>query len=154
LLPCEADASSTWIRPVREQTETRSFGMSGSEVVAIDGWLEEVCSRWGASERAMFSARLCVAELAANAIEHGVASTDADHMVVTVRRRSNGIELEFLDSRAPFDPTGHARTAAAQSVKSEAPGGYGLTLLHAFATGLTYSYDGTYNRVRLTVGSN
>ena len=142
------------MRPVREQTETRSFGMSGSEVVAIDGWLEGICARWGANERAMFGARLCVAELAANAVEHGVARTDADHMVVTVRRRGNGIELEFLDSRAPFDPTGHARAAAAQSVKSEVPGGYGLPLLHAYATGLTYSHDGTYNRVRLTVGSN
>ena len=138
---------------MREQTDTRSFGMSGSEVVAIDGWLEEICARWGASERATFGARLCVAELAANAVEHGVASSDADHMVVTVRRRGNGIELEFLDSRAPFDPTGHARAAGAQSVNPEAPGGYGLTLLHAYATGLTYSYDGTYNRVRLTVGS-
>jgi serine/threonine-protein kinase RsbW len=141
------------MRPVREQTETRSFGMSGSEVVAIDGWLEEICARWGASERAMFGARLCVAELAANAVEHGVASSDADHMVVTVRRRSNGIELEFLDSRAPFDPTGHARTAGAQSVNPEVPGGYGLPLLRAYATALAYSYDGTYNRVRLTVSS-
>jgi anti-sigma regulatory factor (Ser/Thr protein kinase) len=139
---------------VREQTETRSFGMSESEVVAIDRWLEDVFACWDASERATFGARLCVAELAANAVEHGVASTDADHMVVTVRRRSNGIELEFLDSRAPFDPTGRARIAGAQCVKSEVPGGYGLTLLHAYAAGLIYSYDGTYNRVRLTVSSN
>ena len=137
------------MRSVREQMETRSFGMNASEIAAIDGWLEEIGARWGASERAMFGARLCAAELAANAVEHGVASTDVDRMVVTVRQRSNGIELEFLDPRAPFDPTCRART-----VKTEGPGGYGLALLQAYATGLTYSHDGTYNRVHLTVRSN
>src|SRR5262245_29649496 len=142
------------MRAVRDDTETRSFGMSRGDVTAIDGWLEEVGARWGASERAIFGARLCVAELAANAVEHGVASTSADHMVVTVRRLGSGIEVEFLDSRAPFDPTADLRAPAAQSAKPASPGGRGLMLLRAYASGLTYSHDGTYNRVRLTIRSN
>jgi len=137
---------------VRKDTETRSFGMSASDVAAIDDWLEKIGARWGASERAIFGVRLCVAELAANAIEHGVPGTGADHMVVTVRRLGSGIEVEFLDSRAPFDPTGDVPAPAAQS--TESPGGRGLTLLRAYAGGLTYSHDGTYNRVRLTIRSN
>src|SRR5262245_58103904 len=92
------------ILPVTDEMETRQFGMSGSEVAAIDSWLETVGTRWGASERAIFGARLCVAELAANALEHGRARADADHIVVTLRRLGGGIDVEFLDSRAPFDP--------------------------------------------------
>jgi len=138
---------------MREYIETRSFGMSRSEVAAIDNWLEEIGTRWGESERAIFGARLCIAELAANAVEHGVASTGADHMVVTLRRLSSGIEVEFLDSRAPFDPTGPVLAPGTQSIESTSAGGRGLTLLQAYARALTYSHDGTYNRVRMTIGA-
>ena len=128
---------------MRDDVETRSFGMSGSDVAAIDSWLEEIGARWGASQRAIFAVRLCIAELAANAVQHGVARTDADHMVVKLRRLGSGIEVDFLDSRAPFDPTGPARGPDAQSLESASPGGRGLMLLQAYASGLTYSHDGT-----------
>jgi len=127
--------------------------MSGSDVAAIDTWLEEIGARWGASERAIFAVRLCIAELAANVVEHGIARTSADHMVVTLRRLGSGIDVEFLDSRAPFDPTGHA-SPEARSLEAASPGGRGLMLLQAYASGLTYSHDGTYNRVHLTINSN
>jgi serine/threonine-protein kinase RsbW len=136
---------------VTDEAETRQFGMSGSEVAAIDNWLEMVGARWGASERTMFSARLCVAELAANALEHGIARADADHMVVTVRRLGGGVDVEFLDSRAPFDPTVTPPPERDKSITSADPTGRGLTLLHAYAKDLKYSHDGTYNRIRLTI---
>ena len=134
-----------------DDVETRRFGVSCSEVAAIDDWLETVGARWGASERTIFSARLCVAELAANALEHGIPRTSADHIVVTVRRLCAGVAVEFLDSRAPFDPTAAPPPARAQSIESADPTGRGLTLLHAYARDLTYSHDGTYNRVMLTI---
>src|SRR5262245_42279517 len=142
------------MRAMRDDVETRSFGMSGSDVAAIDSWLEEIGARRGASQRAIFAVRLCIAELAANAVQHGVARTDADHMVVKLRRLGSGIEVDFLDSRAPFDPTGPARGPDAQSLESASPGGRGMMLLQAYAIGLTYSHDCTYNRVHLTINSN
>jgi len=138
---------------VADDVETRRFGMSCSDVAAIDDWLERVGARWGASERTMFSARLCVAELAANTLEHGMARTSADHIVVTVRRLCGGVAVEYLDSRAPFDPTGVPVPARAESIESADPTGRGLTLLRAYARDLTYSHDGTYNRVMLTISS-
>jgi anti-sigma regulatory factor (Ser/Thr protein kinase) len=134
---------------VTEEMETRQFGISGSEVAAIDNWLEMVGARWGASEHAMFGARLCVAELAANALEHGIKCADADHMVVTVRRLGGGIDVEFLDSRAPFDPTVTPPPERDKSITAAT--GRGLLLLHAYAKDLKYWHDGTYNRVRLTI---
>ena len=134
-----------------DDAETRTFGVSSRDVAAIDNWLEEVGARWGAGERTMFGARLCIAELAANAVEHGIARSGADHMVVTVRRVGGGIAVEFLDSRAPFDPTISPRTASADSLAAADPAGRGLMLLHAYGKDLSYSHDGTYNRVRLTI---
>jgi len=138
---------------VANDVETRRFGMSCSDVAAIDDWLETVGARWGASERTMFGARLCVAELAANALEHGISRTSADHIVVTVRRICGGVAVEFLDSRAPFDPTAVPEPDRAESIESADPTGRGLTLLHAYARNLTYSHDGIYNRVKLMIST-
>jgi hypothetical protein len=51
---------------VNAAVETRTFGVSSEEVGAIDNWVEQVGLRWGESERTVFRARLCIAELAAN----------------------------------------------------------------------------------------
>jgi len=131
--------------------QIRTFGINASEVTAIDEWIEQIAARWSANERTAFNARLCVAELAANVLEHGRASSDeSDHIVVTLRQAGDGIEIEFLDSLGPFDPT--AKAAETKSPPSE-PGGLGLVLIHAYAEELNYSNDGTYNRVRFKIKS-
>ncbi len=129
--------------------ETRTFGVSTQDVTAIDDWIEQLVANWSASERAVFRARLCVAELAANAFEHG-GSKPGDHVVVTLRHVGDGIEIEFLDCCKPFDPT--TTTAAVKPQPSEV-GGLGLVLVRAYADELSYSHDDTYNRVRLKIKS-
>jgi anti-sigma regulatory factor (Ser/Thr protein kinase) len=130
--------------------ESRTFGVSTQGVTAIDDWIEQVAARWQISERATFNLRLCIAELAANALEHGSAGSGADQIVVTLAQASDGVEVEFLDSRAPFDPT--ANTRPAKPSPSEA-GGLGLMLLRAYAEELSYCNDGTYNRVKFKIRS-
>ena len=139
---------------MRDQVETRTFALSRNDVAAVDTWLEEIGARWGASERTIFGVRLCIAELAANAVEHGIVSGGLDHMVITIRRLRRGIGVEFLDSRAPFDPTTKPKKSPdPKSIEAAEPTGRGLRLLHAYANDLSYSHDGTYNRVRLIVNS-
>src|SRR5262249_4034283 len=116
-------------------------------------WLEQVGARWSVNERTMFGARLCIAELAANALEHGVAISGEDHTVVTARHHPLGIELEFLDTRAPFDPTAKPARPRPETLASADAGGRGLSLVHSYADKLTYSHDGTYNRIRLIIKS-
>ena len=128
---------------------TRTFGVSTQDVTAIDDWIEQVAAKWSASKRTVFRARLCVAELAANALEHG-GSKPGDHVVVTICHVGDGIEIEFLDSCKPFDPM--TKAAAAKPLPSEA-GGLGLMLIRACADELSYSNDGTYNRVKLKIKS-
>src|SRR5262249_49230652 len=122
-------------------------------VAAIDDWLEQIGARWGVAERTMFGARLCIAELAANTLEHGVAISEVDHIIVTARRRLLGIELEFLDSRGSFDPTAKPARRGEGTLASADPRGRGLSLIHSYVDKLTYSHDGTYNRTKLTINS-
>ncbi|HYW61459.1 MAG TPA: ATP-binding protein [Xanthobacteraceae bacterium] len=144
-------------------TETRRSGVSAQGVVALDAWVESVGRRWGRSERTVFAARLCIAELAGNVVEHGGATSAEDHIIVTLHCRSNGIGIEFLDTGAPFDPTGSAvvaKSAAKSGAKSAAQpapsgsateGGRGLMLVRAYAKNLSYRRDGLYNRIEMTV---
>jgi anti-sigma regulatory factor (Ser/Thr protein kinase) len=134
-----------------DRSATRSFGLSRGDVARIDDWLEQVGADWGTNERAMFGARLCVAELAANAVEHGGAQSSAGRMVVTVRGTADGIEVEFCDTSGPFDPTVKPQRANATTLAAAAPSGRGLELLHAYGRKLAYVRDGSYNRVTLTV---
>jgi serine/threonine-protein kinase RsbW len=138
----------------RGEVETRTFAMTRAGVAAIDDWLESIGARWRANERVMFGARLCVAELAANALEHGAAVLREDQMIVTVRSGRLGIEVEFLDSRAPFDPTVKPRAPQQpKSLESADSTGRGLYLIHRYAEELTYSHDGVHNRVKLLIRS-
>jgi len=136
---------------VRDNVETRTFGMSRRDVVAIDDWLEEIGARWGTDKRMLFGARLCIAELAANTLEHGTPVSSDDHMIVTVRSVCRGIEVEFLDSRAPFDPTTKPKALRREFPDPADPTGHGLHLIHRYADELTYSHDGKHNRVGLTI---
>ena len=149
----DAELCAEEVPTALDQVETRVFGVSRDDVAAIDDWLEQMGARWDVNERTMFGARLCIAELAANTLEHGVAISDEDHIIVTVRQRPFGIELEFLDSRAPFDPTRKPAKRTPQTLASANAGGRGLSLIHSYADKLTYSHDGTYNRVGLTIKS-
>ena len=130
--------------------QQRTFGISLAEVSAIDSWVEDVAVQLGASAQAAFGARLCIAELAANALEHGISRSDNDHIVVTIEPLGDGIGVGFSDSRAAFDPTAEGAAAGSDPANG---GGRGLLLLHAYADDLSYVNDGTYNRVKFKVKS-
>jgi len=102
----------------------------------------------------MFAARLCVSELAANAVEHGIATAGADdRIVVTLSRCDDGIVIEFRDSRRPFDPTSHVATPPPESIYAAEIGGRGLMLVRAYSRDLAYRHDGRENRVTLKIAS-
>jgi anti-sigma regulatory factor (Ser/Thr protein kinase) len=138
---------------VHAAVETRTFGVSVEEVGAIDSWVEEVAVQWGESQRTVFMTRLCIGELAANVLEHGIRRSGDDHIVVTLRHFADGIGVEFLDSCGPFDPTCKVAAPTADSIESMRPGGRGLMLVHAYAKDLAYCNDGACNRVTLKIRS-
>ena len=134
---------------VRNDIQERSFDVTVEAVTAMDCWIEDIAAQWGLSERVAFGARLCVAELAANVLEHGVARSRDDRIIVKLDRLRDGIEVEVADSREFFDPT-ISRPPAEVPASS---GGRGLLLLQSYACDLTYVADGHYNRTRFKIKS-
>lgn len=125
--------------------------MSQSDARKIDDWVEEIGRQWEIGARTVFGARLCIAELVNNVIEHGSARGDDDHIVVTLTPHESGIAVEFMDTGWPFDPTGVVRRP---EDLTESIGGRGLMLIHAYAGELGYHYDGRYNRTTLKINSS
>ena len=138
--------------------ETQTFAVTARDLGLIDDWIEQVGARWQAGERTVFAARLCVAELAANVLEHGAVTAAPDRITVTLSRCGDAIGVAFADGRTPFDPTRRLPTDAAANVPATtveglAPGGRGLRLLHAYAADLAWRHDGTCNRVTFKAGA-
>jgi anti-sigma regulatory factor (Ser/Thr protein kinase) len=136
---------------VNAAVETRTFGVSSGDLAAIDTWVAQVAHQWGESERTVFRTRLCIAELAANVLEHGSAR-DA-YIAVTLSRLGDGIGVEFRDSGRPFDPTTAIAATQAFSIESAPAGGRGLMLVRAYAGDIVYCNDGACNRVTLKIKS-
>jgi anti-sigma regulatory factor (Ser/Thr protein kinase) len=135
---------------VTAHVETRTFNVTADGVAAMDTWLEHLADRWQLSEKTAFGARLCLAELAANVLEHGTArSSGVDHIIVSIDRLRDGIEVEFRDSRESFDPTNPPRLPEVR----DNGGGRGLALLQAFARDLTYVAEPDCNRTMFRIAS-
>jgi anti-sigma regulatory factor (Ser/Thr protein kinase) len=126
--------------------ETRSFIATQDQLSEMDGWIEDVGVRWGVAEDIVFRARVCVAEVAANLLEHGRAQADWDEISVTLRPSGATLAIEISDTGRAFDPTG-----AAEAPGPDTQGGRGLRLLRAYAASMTYRREGARNILSLRV---
>ncbi len=132
--------------------ETRTFAVDAREISVIDDWIDALGRRWGQSDRTVLSARLCVAELAGNVLEHA-APRATDRITITLRHTSNGIGIDFVDTCDLFDPTGVTPPAADVSLATARPGGRGLMLVRAYSRDLSYCNSEGRNHVSLTIAS-
>ena len=92
----------------------------------------------GIPERTVFRARVCIAEIAANVIEHGAAQPAEDEIVITLRNQAPAVEVEFADTGKAFNPVRPPDAPAAEPVELPSDGGRGLQLLHAYASAMNY----------------
>jgi anti-sigma regulatory factor (Ser/Thr protein kinase) len=129
--------------------ETRSFTVTPSRMSGIDDWIADVGSRWSVAEDVVFRARVCVAEVAANILEHGRARPDGDDIAVTLRKAGLALDVDISDTGRAFDPTAPLDTTTTRDTTTV--GGRGLRLLHAYATDMTYRRDGARNILSLRV---
>jgi anti-sigma regulatory factor (Ser/Thr protein kinase) len=131
-------------------SETRTFHAAPADLIEIDNWMERVGAQWATAERAMFRARVCIAELVANAMEHGGADPERDTVTITLHRHGPDVGIEYADTAAPFDPT-IPRAPASAPTEESSLGGRGLMLLQAYALQLSYRRDGKRNVISFRV---
>src|ERR1700724_3642543 len=129
--------------------QTRTFRATPDEISAADAWIEEVGRGWGIAERTTFGARICVAEIAANVLEHGGARAEPARFGVTLWRRDTGLDVEITDSGPPFDATTAPEHSPSDAIESAHIGGLGLRLVRSYACEMAYRYDGGCNRLTL-----
>jgi anti-sigma regulatory factor (Ser/Thr protein kinase) len=129
--------------------QKRAFAANQQSVGAMDEWVAEIAREAGLGERTAFAARVCIAELANNVIQHGLV-TPEDQITVTIYTDKENLEVEFQDTARGFDPT----SVSGRPAHSEAyEGGRGLMLIKSYASSLRYWHDGRSNHVRLTFQS-
>jgi anti-sigma regulatory factor (Ser/Thr protein kinase) len=129
--------------------QSRTFRVTPEEISAVDTWIEEAGKRLGIAERTTFRARVCVAEIAANVLEHGSAAAEPAEVGVTLRPRGNGLDIEITDSGRPFDPTTTPEHPLPESIETTEIGGLGLHLVRSYASDIKYRHDGVCNRLTL-----
>ena len=129
--------------------QTRTFQATAEEIAAADAWVEQVGISWGIAERTAIGARICVAEIAANVLEHGASPSEPVEFGVTLCRRASGLDIEITDSGPPFDPTAVGERPVPQTLDEAEIGGLGLRLVRTYASAITYWHDGVCNRLKL-----
>jgi anti-sigma regulatory factor (Ser/Thr protein kinase) len=127
--------------------KTRTFRASREEIAAADAWIEQIGRCWGMAERTTFGARICVAEIATNVLEHGGAAAQPVEVGVTLRRCESGLDIEITDSGRPFDPTAVIARPLPDTLEAAEIGGLGLRLVRSYASEISYRHDGICNRL-------
>jgi anti-sigma regulatory factor (Ser/Thr protein kinase) len=144
---CGCDPVSNFAAPAA----TRAFRATADDIIAIDGWMEQIGAQWGIPERVVFRARVCIGEVAANVREHGGSRTGSDQIIITLRNRAPAVEIELIDGGLAFNPIDRPVAAPAESNDSETDGGRGLLLLHSYASGMEYRREPDRNVLRFRV---
>ncbi len=77
--------------------QKRAFAANQQSVGVIDKWIAEIARGAGLDDRTAFAARLCIAELANNVIQHGRVTPD-DQITVTIHPSRERLDIEFQDT--------------------------------------------------------
>jgi anti-sigma regulatory factor (Ser/Thr protein kinase) len=127
---------------------TQDFPVDSRGLAAADEWLEQIGETLEVSKSSLMKARLCVAEIGANLLEHGGGSA-SDAFTVSLSRAEDRLEVEFADRGLAFDPSRQLDVVAPNTAEAAKIGGLGLHLLQAMTSHVEYRRDGAWNRVRL-----
>jgi anti-sigma regulatory factor (Ser/Thr protein kinase) len=114
--------------------------------------VEDCTVDWPLPPRAVFQARLCLAELAGNVVEHGGPEAQAAPIAVTLAAEADGLAVEMRDAGRAFDPTRRQAEPAAALAETTITG-RGLLALHRIASGLAYAREEGRNRIRFRIAT-
>ena len=93
--------------------------------------------------------RLCIAELAANVLEHSVSQSTSDHIVITIKHLADGIGIRFS---IRVEPLIRPPNLSSNPILPTAEGAVSCCS-KPMPMKLTYTHDGSYNRVKFKIKS-
>jgi anti-sigma regulatory factor (Ser/Thr protein kinase) len=113
---------------------------------ALDA-IEEVCQRWGVTDRARFHLQLAVDEAVSNIVRHGYGGGPGP-ILLRMGRQDHDVWVELRDEGRAFDPT--TAPSPPQHEAAERPiGGLGIHLMRQVMDEVTYRREGKENILRL-----
>lgn len=125
-----------------------SFDVRATALPEIDEFIAAFGLSHACPQRAIFRARVAIAELAANALEHGRPKPDGDTFRIALEKAAAGLLVTYADTTTSFDPA----ALGAPEASSERNGGRGLAIIRQLADEIAYRRDGDWNIVEMRFG--
>ncbi len=125
----------------------REIDDSLSAVRPAAEWVDAVTIAAGLADDVRNDLQVCLEEALANLIMHGKTRSSAKDMVVEIEASPDAATLTISDRCTPFDVT---ENASASTGGQPRVGGYGLKLMRALASELTYRSECDRNELRMT----
>jgi anti-sigma B factor antagonist len=102
-------------------------------------------------ENSLSRLRLCLYELGANTVEHGVFYGAGPEIRVSLVIGEDCIVAKFCDNAACFSTLRGKRVDVAEKISHRSKRGLGLFLLNRMTDGLSYERDASWNRTMLII---
>ncbi|HET6397652.1 MAG TPA: ATP-binding protein, partial [Pseudoxanthomonas sp.] len=126
-----------------------SVAQTHEDVARMTDAVDALLARHGASDAAMFDARLIVEEVASNAVAYAVAP--GAPLELHARVADGRLWLEFRDRGHAFDPTALQEPDLDADIGLRPVGGLGVHLVRRLAESLDYRREGGWNLLRITL---
>ncbi len=126
--------------------DTIGLNPTASDVTRFNEWFDEKCDQSGVEHSLAADLKLCINEVLSNLISYGLQDTPLPAVVVEIdlspaRARAivtdNGVAFNVLEWQGPTE----------RNLLTDEPGGFGIGLIRAYATRLSYARIGDCNRL-------
>jgi serine/threonine-protein kinase RsbW len=119
-----------------------------AELRRLAGWVES-WAKHEVSDELLFAVQLCLEEVVANIMMHGVAADDRIEIIVELERKDHLLVARIEDNGQQFDPTEFPAPAVAESLTTAKVGDLGIHLARSFAGEMNYQRRGGRNHLTL-----
>ena len=125
------------------------LGRDLAELGRMAAWADGFARRANLSDSVTFGLQLCLEEAVSNVIRHGIAPAERPEILVMLDAAGDQVTAQIEDEGQPFDPCQFQARQRAPSLEEAESSGFGIPLMHRFATAMSYERSGSRNRLIL-----
>jgi len=127
---------------------TIGFTPTPSDVTRFNEWFDEKCIESGIEHVIAADLKLCINEVLSNLISYGLTDNPRPAAVVEIDLKPGTARAIVTDNGVPFSIT-EWQAPATRDLLNDEPGGFGIALIKAYATRLSYARIGACNRLEI-----